>query len=407
MKDLDFDELDRAVNSLISSSPKLSGADVSAKEESANEKEPVAKNIEKEAPILVKKESLKRRETVKISAEKRRESRLHIEPAPRPVEVKIHIPSMKSVPKPSTGRFMDVVHTSSDMKTAPVLTGSARKGMEVSPIITKPEVAKSTTVVKEVNSVSAPIYAPMPSVPSPVASNAVVEPPVHVSVAPDEDDDIDQINDDISKTLGKDVPQQSSIDSLETPFIANPKVDKRPLNPVPTDTTPKLVSSPQINDGQSAVRFDSVNTTPRMDTPFPAELQDELLQIESDSTTNPEIEKPDVSNAAVAATAATAAMAEPISDNEEELPPQEPEKAPKSVEVSDTPKAPTSINQQYTESPSSGDQSNGAIYDSNNFRSTLLSIKKKPGWIWAIVVIVLSIAGIGVGVVAYLLITTQ
>ena len=80
------------------------------------------------------------------------------------------------------------------------------------------------------------------------------------------------------------------------------------------------------------------------------------------------------------------------------------------VEKVDTPAVSTSgvgvvsIPQQYQEKPSSGDQTNGAIYDTDHYHKPVAhQASQKSGWTWVLVVVVLIIVGALLGAGAYFL----
>ena len=106
-------------------------------------------------------------------------------------------------------------------------------------------------------------------------------------------------------------------------------------------------------------------------TPLPAELQDNLLQIEADTDTTDQPQK-------------------------EETTPVLP------VAQSEVPTGPTSITQQYTEQPSTGDQPTGAIFDTEAYRKPLSHpAKKKSGWLYVLWIVLLLVVGAGAGAAVY------
>ena len=340
MKDLDFDELDRAVNSLITNTP---GQDSS----------PVAETV---APVVPTVSDTSQSSTPTLSLAGRR----------------------------STGRFMDVVHPSSDMRNTAAPERISRQGMTINPMTT----SETPTVANANMSAQMPVTT-LPTLP-------VVPPEKHTwpdpisfqeskssQVTPkeeppkDEDADIDQINDDITNTLN-----QTNTDSPDSPFISGTKVEKRPLGTFSTElpeqkpATPAPVLDKPVATG-IGLQSDSINT------PFPAELQDELLSIEADSTTHPELLDIDkTANLAIAASPVTTTPVAPATDSQ--------------------PAAPVSIAQQYKEQPSTGDQNTGAIYDTDSYHKTPLTpTKKKSGWMWVLWIVILLILGAGAGAAVY------
>ena len=132
MQDLDFDELDKAVSSLMPQSPVANGATPMTTAPGASVT-PVA-STPVSAPI----------------------------PSPTPT-----VAPVNAVERPATGRFMDVVHPSSDMRTT--LNMPQRQSIPMTPVVTPtPAPAPVFTPPK-------PVIAPTPA-PAPVPTAAPVSP---------------------------------------------------------------------------------------------------------------------------------------------------------------------------------------------------------------------------------------
>jgi hypothetical protein len=172
MTDIDFDELDRAVSSLNDN------------------------KSARQAP-----------EPVIISPTQ------SVRPMPSPVE------------RPVTGRFMDVVHPSSDMRTN----------------LNMPE--------RAIN-ISKPAPAP--------AMVPKSTPPV------------------VASKLAQIVYPNIETPPTESPFLSDAKVEKRPLGAFSNDA-PTAINAPEIMPDQ-----------PSADAPLPAELDDALLMLDTHSTDSPE-----------------------------------------------------------------------------------------------------------------------
>lgn len=331
MKDLDFDELDRAVNSLLPGSSTPDG------EQSA-----VPSSEDATAPTP---------------------------PASQPLAA-----------RRSSGRFMDVVHPSSDMRTAPVPPRPvSREGVVIAP-------AASPVAIEAPNQVAGDWPDPIDftsstpdEVQKPLSETGMDElAPSSQEQLVDEDKDINQIADAINQTLGQDQDSQAP---LESPFLMDAKVEKRPLGAFSTEvaipsTDPVKEATPSLSietETLNQTGEDDVKKEERpveMDTPLPAELQDDLLLIEADNdtTTQPKEDEPST--------------------------PPTPQ-----IEV---PVGPTSITQQYTEQPSTGDQPTGAIFDTEAYQKPLAHpAKKKSGWLMVLWVGLLLIGGAGAGAAVY------
>lgn len=337
MKDLDFDELDKAVNSLIASTPGGAGSDNAPP---LSPQQPLSANL---APTQTVANSLP---TVPIPA------------------------TVSPIDRPSTGRFMDVVHPSSDMRTSLVMPERGQPLKTASPV-TKPilNTTEPTTNFTQNNEVT------------------------NIAADKDEDDDINQIGNDIAKSLG-----QGSNDSPDSPFLSDAKVEKRPLGAFSNDLATIPASQPMVPEvAQPPMVQPVVSNVPEshnLVTPLPAELQSDLLSLESESTTQPEkpiansfpvIEKPQ-SNLPVSPSPTPVPMSNPT------------------ITTTTTTTVPvsTSIPQQYKEQPNTGDQNSGAIYDTKAYHKPMIKpTKKKSGWMWVFWIVILLIAGAGAGAAIY------
>lgn len=311
MKDLDFDELDRAVNSVITN---------------------------KSVP------------TDDINTESLLQP---VVSAP----VTTSVPFVSVAPRPSTGRFMDVVHPSSDMRTTLVMPERTRNQVSVMPIA-KPPMAQTVMTTDK-----------------------------------DDDSDIDQISNDINKTLG-----QTFSEPQDSPFLSGTKVEKRPLGAFSAEQS----ASTSFQPTTLMNRFDQTDKVTNgklveINTPLPAELQSDLLTIEANEMVQPE----DTTN---------------VTDVPKDEAPKDiissPVINPKPVQIADSDPISTpvlvpatSIPQQYAEKPSTGDKDNGAIYDTKAYHTAMVSpAKKKSGWMWIVWIALLMVVSVGAGVAVYFLV---
>lgn len=349
MKDLDFDELDRAVNSLLGSNNQ------------PVEGTPVDGTSTPDADITTQP------------------------PASLPLAA-----------RRSSGRFMDVVHPSSDMRTPSIPQRPiSREGAGITPPARTPldtaSLVDQSVPLSQSDASPATSEAPKPAAsdwPDPIDFNGFSpdETPAVVAKSPqesqvqskaDEDVDINQIADDINKTLGGD---QEAQPPLESPFLTDAKVEKRPLNAFPADAAATPSIEP-VQDANPLVQVTNEMVEPtvsgdqplELETPLPAELQGDLLLIESSTET----EQP---------------------KKEEPIAPQIAEPTPQQA----VPVGPTSIAQQYTEQPSTGDQPTGAIFDTGAYQKPLAHpAKKKSGWLMVLWIALLLTVGAGAGAAVY------
>ncbi len=352
MKDIDFDEIDRAVNSFISNT---SGNDTDSN-------------------------------------------------SPKP-EVPVDNPQVKptAVQTPPLagrrgGQFMDMVRISPAPRATPTPVQQSTAAVPVSSqsVIIEPVSKEEPPVSVTPNVVDKPDDQVLPPVnlPDPIDFSESINKQQITTDAPKptenkEDVDIDKINDGITNELNG----QSGLP--DSPFISDARVEKRPLgafsggvqsqNVEPSAVQPEMEPSKtvpeasggvpvqdSVEDEQKPVVFVPSNerdiSSPDMDTPLPAELRDDLLSIESDSTTNPKVVQ---------------------SVAEDKPPASQPANQPL-------------VPQQAQTTPSSNDQKTGSIYDTDSYHNTLLHPKKKKsGWLWVLWIALLLAVGAGAGAAVY------
>lgn len=441
MRELDFDELDRAVNTLMGgvapsapapsvdddvkviaipstlhdaptptmprfTSPSRTGASPAAMSDSSVSETPVVERpTDQEAPAVAERADV----------------------ADVPV-------SRLTIPSRRAGRFMDVVHPSSDMKnpsnapsarpsrvasmiTPTVATGSAAETSSVDldgsmNELEQPSVVDTSyQVIAEPDTVANIVSLPTNDVvatdvaeptevthdwPDPLAgfddtpaeSTSVAEiAPVVDTVAVASDDEEEAGDDDLFTIDTTDL--EVDPEPLVSPFLSDAKVDKRPLGATGDQSGDEPGRAPVLGAlaGSEMITSNPDDQLPpepvSVAHPLPAELQGDLIAVESDNT--------------------DFATSEDVAESPEVV---APESAAMPASVSAQPNAPTgptSIQQQYKESAATGDQSNGAIYDTKAYHAPLAHpVKKKSGWMWVIWVVLLLAVGAGGAVALYL-----
>jgi hypothetical protein len=335
MSDLEFDEIDKAVNSVISNAPSDNNVASAKPADSA------------------------------------------ITSAPEETQATpIASPVSPVAARRSSGQFMDVVHPSSDMRRAP-LGVPERTALD----------SKSSAVVN-----LQPVETPS-NVSTPSPSTTEDTPPVNPIPTMDSynDADIDKLSDEIDKELG-----QKSDSTLETPFISGTKVEKRPLGAFSDDAIKSDGGEGEETQTEFASNPIAEKPFSPVDTPMPAELQTDLLKIEADSTTSPEV----AAEPAEAVAADKSAVEPPVPES----PTPTPETSAAANQETTTPVAPTptSIPQQYEEKPDNSDRNSGAIYDTNSYHKALVHpIKKKSKLIWLAYGAIILAVGAGVGAAVF------
>jgi hypothetical protein len=331
MKDIDFDELDRAVNSLMATTESEAAA-VKAGGPSTAERVLEISTTAPLAPTLDKP-------TTVVSVPVQPEPALSV-PVARP-----------QVSQPANrGRFMDMVHGPTDMKprsatATPVATASSREGLTITPRTDAPATPSSDGINVQVDT------------PKPASFDTMPDP---IDIAqPEPTPTADSV------TSSPATPKVQS-ELTESPFLSDAKVEKRPLNPG-TQTLDSIELG--IADTPSEVLPDTTGLDAGADeppyTPQAPELSSDLVAIESN-------EKLDTTQLIDTADAAT------------------------QIDAPAPPLGSASIAQQYTQKPSTGDQSHAAIYDASQYPEPVTHpAKKKSGWLW--VLWVLLLLGIGAG----------
>lgn len=368
MKDLDFDELDKAVSSLMAGVKKSESDSTAAQPQSA----PTTPTTD-ESPS----------ETVAVSSSPAASS-------PRP----------SLAAKRTSGRFMDVVHPSARKKPETTSRPASRQGVAVEPLnpsiapepITPiPESEKAEVKEKDEpaptssHSGTSDWPDPLDFAPSAGKLQEPIEVPEPMPVATlttekekSEDEPV----------TAKEKPEDSS--PLTSPFLPDTKVEKRPLGanaavtPAPSVTT--------ANDDLVVVdEEDQLPATPKDVAPvLPEELNGDVMAIESDTTTQKTSQKSEAVGSVMPATSEPTPSAEKVSE----------------VTHTEEPKVvgPTSIAQQYREEPSSGDQKNGSIYDTDDYHQPVAHpAKKKSGWMLVVWILLILIVGVAVGATLYML----
>ncbi len=259
----------------------------------------------------------------------------------KPVEEKREAPTIAPRMRRS-GRFMDMVHTSSDMRPTQPTPPSAPVS-ELKPVASEP-IEKPHDYTQpdplEFHGFS-DILPPKPV----VKKEPAIEPPAE---EPEEDPPVEESN-----------------EPLTTPFLPDAKVEKRPLGAF--SDTPKTVEELPLLEA-SPLPIETVETTkpeasePAKDETLPAELHTDLLSIEA-------LEADHVQ--------------------------------PDATPTDDIPVVP-SIVQQYKEKPNSDAKPTAAIYDTEAVHVPLAHApKKRQGWLVVVWIAALVLVGGGIGVAMY------
>lgn len=386
MTDIDFDELDKAVNSLMGTvatetlddgeEPKTLSISTTLKPDEKPEYEKVgqvAKEIGEETLLTDDEKAL---EGIELDADTEDpsvtdEKSTDNDDDKKAEDVVEKIAPVAPVKRPQSGRFMDVVHPSSDMRSATAVVESGRSTI------------KDTTTLPE----------------------------------PDQDNDHESdFDDDYSESSATENTQDSTEATSLTPFLPNTKVEKRPLGNGAAIGV-GAVSSPFVEDEQ---KEDELTAT---DSEEPTESAEQNEDESSDDyhtvvaiNSEPSDEEPDkVNDTQVALDAeafSTGTSAEDevlLSVESAELSETAPEVSPtiRAVESGDTEKVSSTSTGKNSDSKNTETTKDGAIYDVNEYHQPLSRpVKHKSGWgivgIIALIIIVFAI----IGVAAYFILGT-
>ena len=330
MSDIDFDELDRAVNDVLggTSDTPQSVPPSASPSLASNAPEPF------QAPPAIE-----------------RVERTTLAPAPAPSSRPVVTAGPAA--RRSGGRFMDVMHPSSDMRTQTSAAPSAIPTPVSQPQL-QPRPQFQPTSTPTPTPTPQPVVPDIPEVP---ASPAWNEP-------------------------------------LESPFLPDAKVEKRPLGGV------------EAPSELSTFDFQGLLDEPEEELLMAPEPQERL-----EATTLPD-------PIDFAATTAVTEEVEVLFTQPEEVTIEETpvvetapvvEEAPAPVVVTpeqlqtvvEEPTGPTSITPQYKEQPSSNQES-GAMYDTESYHQPVVQpVKKKSGWFTVIWILLLVLVGAGGGWAVY------
>jgi hypothetical protein len=387
MSDIDFDELDKAVNTLMGDVPKV---------------EPVKTDDIKTLTINSTLSDDTPPSLAKLDSTLAAVNGVTTLPTQASAANRMTRPSSASLASRRTGRFMDVVHPSADMKTANKIP--SRQGVSIEPARQLPsEKPSDQSDEQPVVTVSPDSYKDL--------TVSDVAPADHSSTTNDWPDPIEMsgYETEVAKNSSSveheeqastpaempdeqiDTPAYEDPQPLTSPFITDAKVEKRPLGGTPVEEPGRApVLGALASEDEAAGAADPADQLPATpaaaEVQLPPELQSDLMAIEAAGEQPMNMASP-ASEAAPAVD--TKAMTEPTP-------------APVQASESATVSGPTSIPQQYHEAPSTSDESNGSIYDTASYHQPLAHpVKAKSGWLWIIWILLLLIVGGGGAVALY------
>lgn len=340
MKDIDFDELDRAVNSLMAGGQ--AGEDQDKKDEPAVEIG--GGRTAEEAPAMHREE---------------------VAPKPEPSAEPAKPRTRAESPVRKTGRFMDIVHRPTDRRTARTLTPPSTRPSRYQDVDFSP-VAES--LAESESAISSP------------EADESLSTSGAASSMPDPIDFANSLN---SGEGAGDGASQSSADQSYSPFVPEVKVSKRPLGG--SSTIDPSAGAAESLSAKRELKPDVHSQLPAEPAEqLPAELHDDLIAIESgaamaadedaDRTRSPEAQIDSISSEMPASSSGT------LRPGMESIP------------------------RQYSTAPTVSDsEADGDIFNTEAFRAPLSHpAKQKSGWLTVVLIVLLIILGVGIGVLVYL-----
>lgn len=336
MQDIDFDEIDRAVNSITSN------------------------DVPTNMTVVPKPTAAATEQVAQIAAE------------PEAVSV-IPSPAVRR----SSGRFMDVVHPSSDMRP----TTLTRPAAPSAPSLHREEVVARDEVAARPEPAavsSAAFHWPDAMITPVAAAEAVVAEVIEPSVAEPTPEVVQEAP--VIAEPADLIDDDDDASPLESPFLTDAKVEKRPLgafsgadadlplleDPIPFSNNPAPTPMPTL-DADFEPEVVELSHEEHEETPH--ELHEELLKLDGHAQDEPLLEATN--------------------------PPD------KVSTLGDVSTGPTSITQQYKETPSDTPLS-GSIFDTEAYHQPLAhATKKRSGALIVVWIIALILVGGGIGAAIY------
>jgi len=359
MADIDFDELDKAVGDLmanVDASKRLPGLD-------EPEEKVVTIPASDTAPSVATPASPPTAQTTELP--------IATEMAPPSAAA----PTDRSLAVKRRGQFMDIMHPSRDMNAPKPVN---RQGTMIRP---GNDIIAASAAGQNESSASAPA-----SPEKQLAEASALTPsawPDPIDMAPS------AAEAPLSPASASETPVESIGEApLTSPFLPDAKPEKRPLGGA--SQSEEAISTPETQTPAA-----DTQTAPAV--ALPEEFSGDLMAVESRDLSSHPVQP---------ATPTQAPVEQPKLEpgEEETLIPAVATPDPVEQPQTTQPPAGGSIAQQYTEQPSSGDQSNGSIYDTSAYHQAIEpgapAKKKTPISVWIMVGVGLLLLG-AIGGAAY------
>ena len=334
MTELDFDELDKAVSSLMND-----GSEGDAPKSDANTT-PTPVVPAPSAPVPASSPAMRRR-----------------------------------------GQFMDVMHPSSNMRQTPAPVTHQAVAI-TPPMVSEAVTPDNTPITDDVSPIPSPeLTSEQPMLEQEDTSSSWTEPSEETTEGTPLQEEVPAMSPESNPNT------ELTDDSLTSPFLPDAKVEKRPLGePLPyaepvlesksVDVEPAAEAVEIETQAPELVEAEKGDMGANEPVPLPDELHEDVVAVEANEVMHEEPTETPVENEVVPE------MTQPISG---------------------------SIAQQYEEQPSTGEQTNGAIFDTDSYHQPLdghPTKKKSSVLTWILWTIVLLIVGATAGA-AWFYFTTQ
>lgn len=307
MKDIDFDELDRAVSMLmggVKETPSRSSAKTLSINSTLKEgEEPEYGKIQRAAEKIGSEAlTVPPAEVTEIITDTQSIGDMAAVLPMDNVEQAAVTPISPTMPRPAGGRFMDVMHPSSDMKTTSTIAPSSTEEA------VRPPVAEPLSSQNELRSdANSPAAEQEES-----AFEISLDTDVMADMSTDEDSDSISVSSQRDSTFessaevlqgtqpvaDSEPEKDSPVEPLTSPFIPDAKVEKRPLGgtniPVAVagdDTDFSSIDNPYANDKISDTQLSPAAASSSIE--IPAELSADLMGIETGFNDNIAMESSD------------------------------------------------------------------------------------------------------------------
>lgn len=420
MKDIDFDELDKAVNSLMSrtknENPGTSQAPTPSSDTSPAQNAPMRN--EPDIPTTaapISPGTVKPKSALATNPD----TQPAVIPSPQSKSTQVASSRAATPASRRSGRFMDVVPKKPSTPARP----TSREGVAVSP---RSDMGVDAASAESSTPSSQPMPQPKPQVTEKTAPQSDWPDPIEVATAKrppkvEKKPEVQKPEESASTEPTPAKNEESPKDQpLNSPFLPNAKVEKRPLggtsSNLPMTALESELKAPEPDDSEAQLPAKPSDVSPET----PEEFGGDVMQVEADThmgvpKTDDSMErKPEVTGVSgQAAGVMLPKKPEPELSAIDETPTEEkPAAKPKVTEraeeltTSEPPSASgrISIPPQYKEQPSTGEKESGAIYDTSTYHQPLAHpAKKKSGWLWVLWIILILIVGAGAGAALYFL----